>query len=112
MSENFSLGNVAQRTNSERQLEVKILNVLNAGGGSGAVSQIVAGTNVNVSPAGGTGAVTVNSTASGGGLTGVGSPQSSVTAAAGTTYLDTAANNFWVKGSGAGNTGWIEVVGN
>ena len=36
------------------------------GGGGGAVTQIIAGTNVSISPAGGTGAVTINSTGSGG----------------------------------------------
>jgi hypothetical protein len=37
---------------------------------SGGVSQIIAGTNVSISPAGGTGAVTINSTGSGGITTG------------------------------------------
>ena len=43
------------------------------GGGSGGVTQLVAGTNVTLSPAGGTGVVTVNATggAGGGGFTGV-----------------------------------------
>ena len=36
------------------------------GSGSGAVTQIVAGTNVTISPSGGTGAVTINASASGG----------------------------------------------
>ena len=41
--------------------------VFSAGtGGGGGVTQIVAGTNITISPAGGTGVVTVNSTASGG----------------------------------------------
>lgn len=42
-------------------------------GGTGGVSQIIAGTNITISPAGGTGAVTINSTGGGGGLTGSGS---------------------------------------
>jgi hypothetical protein len=37
--------------------------------GAGGVSQIVAGTNVTISPSGGTGTVTINSTAGGGGTT-------------------------------------------
>lgn len=36
-----------------------------SGGGGGGVTQIIAGTNISISPAGGTGAVTINSTASG-----------------------------------------------
>jgi hypothetical protein len=39
------------------------------GGGGGGVTQIVAGTNVTISPAGGTGVVTINSTGGGGGGT-------------------------------------------
>lgn len=46
-----------------------------------------------------------------GGLSGVGSPQGSVAASPGTTYVDTATANFWVKQSGSGNTGWTELVG-
>jgi hypothetical protein len=41
----------------------------NAGAGGGGVTQIVAGTNVTISPAGGTGVVTINSTGGGGGST-------------------------------------------
>jgi hypothetical protein len=37
-----------------------------ANGASGGVTQIIAGTNISISPVGGTGAVTINSTASGG----------------------------------------------
>jgi hypothetical protein len=37
----------------------------------GGVSQIIAGTNVTISPVGGTGAVTINATGGGGGLTGL-----------------------------------------
>ena len=38
-------------------------------GGAGGVSQIVAGTNVTISPLGGTGVVTINATGGGGGIT-------------------------------------------
>ena len=41
-----------------------------SGGGSSGVSQIVAGTNVTISPIGGTGVVTINSTGGGGGTGG------------------------------------------
>jgi hypothetical protein len=53
-----------------------------ATGGGGGVTQIIAGTNITISPTGGTGAVTINSTGSGG--------TSSVNL--GTVY--TTANNF------------------
>ena len=42
-----------------------------AGGSGGGVTQIVAGTNVTISPTGGTGAVTINSSSGGGGVTSV-----------------------------------------
>lgn len=51
------------------------------GGGGGGVTQIVAGTNVTISPIGGTGVVTINATGGGGGLatpTGYGSFYSNV----------------------------------
>lgn len=47
----------------------------------------------------------------GGGETGNGSPEGVVTAEAGTTYFDAVGSIFWVKGSGSGNTGWIQLVG-
>lgn len=46
------------------------------------------------------------------GLSGSGSPQSVYTAPPGTTYIDTATNNFWVKNNGTGNTGWVQLLGN
>jgi hypothetical protein len=52
--------------------------VFSAGTGGGGVTQIVAGTNITISPTGGTGVVTINSTGGGTGL--------------GTVY--TTANNF------------------
>jgi len=58
---------------------------------SGIVTQIVAGTNVTISPVGGTGAVTINSTASGGG--------------GGTNYwVETAAGIHTTKNVGIGTT--------
>ncbi len=39
----------------------RVTSIANGGGGGGGVSQIVAGTNVTISPAGGTGVVTINS---------------------------------------------------
>lgn len=47
----------------------------------------------------------------GGGLVGSGSPEGVQTAAAGTTYYDTVGFGYWVKGSGSGNTGWVELIG-
>ena len=41
---------------------------------------------------------------------GIGSPEGVVVATPGTTYLDTAAEAFWVKLSGTGNTGWQEFI--
>ena len=45
------------------------------GGGGGGVTQIIAGTNVSISPAGGTGAVTINSSGAGGSFPFSGSAQ-------------------------------------
>lgn len=42
------------------------------GGGGGGVTQLLAGTNITLSPAGGTGEVTINATGGGGGITGPG----------------------------------------
>jgi hypothetical protein len=44
-----------------------------------------------------------------GGLAGTGSPQGVVTAPAGTTYVDTATDNFWVNTTGT-NTGWVPLI--
>lgn len=46
----------------------------------------------------------------GGGLVGHGSPEGVVTAAPGTPYLDLDTNNYWYKATGAGNTGWVELI--
>jgi hypothetical protein len=46
----------------------------------------------------------------GSGLSGAGDPEGSVTAAAGTTYINTTDESFWVKKTGAGNTGWISLI--
>lgn len=46
----------------------------------------------------------------GGGLAGAGSPEGVTVAPAGTTYLNTADNSFWAKGSGIGDTGWIPLI--
>lgn len=47
----------------------------------------------------------------GGGEAGVGSPEGVVTANPGTTYVDTSTGNFWVKQTGVGNTGWLQLIG-
>lgn len=46
----------------------------------------------------------------GGGLAGSGSPEGAQTANPGTTYLNTDDDSFWVKKTGTGNTGWIELI--
>lgn len=45
------------------------------------------------------------------GLYGTGSPEGVKTADPGTTYLDTDTGDFWVKKTGTGNTGWLELIG-
>lgn len=42
---------------------------------------------------------------------GVVDPNGAVIGTPGQTYLNTATNSFWVKATGNGNTGWIEIVG-
>lgn len=44
------------------------------------------------------------------GNTGSGSPEGIVSAAPGSTYLDTSTNGFWVKATGVGNTGWVQLI--
>lgn len=46
----------------------------------------------------------------GGGETGVVDPEGVVTASPGTTYYNSANQTFWVKASGVGNTGWVQIV--
>lgn len=46
----------------------------------------------------------------GGGESGSGSPEGVVTADPGVTYWDTADQSLWVKDTGAGNTGWVQVI--
>jgi hypothetical protein len=84
MAETFSQGNVPWWTNTERQLEAKILNAIGSGGG------------------GGTG---------GAGVVGAGSPEGVVTAPPGTSYFDSVDKVFWIKQTGTGNTGWYQLVG-
>lgn len=47
----------------------------------------------------------------GSGEAGVGSPEGVVTASPGTTYIDTSTNNLWIKVTGSGNTGWVQLIG-
>ena len=44
------------------------------------------------------------------GLAGAGSPEGVVTANPGRTYLNTTDEGFWVKKTGTGNTGWINLI--
>ena len=64
-----------------------------SGGGASGVSQIVAGTNVTISPAGGTGVVTINATGGGGGGSGTVTNVSALTlGTTGTDLSSTVAN--------------------
>lgn len=74
-----------------------------AGLGSGQLQAIIAQLlcDIAVDGAGGGG---------GGGLAGAGSPEGVVSASPGTTYLDTTTDGFWVKKTGTGNTGWIQLI--
>jgi len=46
----------------------------------------------------------------GAGLYGTGSPEAAQTADPGTTYYDTSGGGFWVKATGTGNTGWVQLI--
>lgn len=41
---------------------------------------------------------------------GEGSPEGVVTAPPGSTYVDTLGSGFWVKFTGTGNTGWVQLI--
>jgi hypothetical protein len=93
-------------------LELALLAQISTNIGTGGVTQIVAGANITITPAGGEGVVTVNAVGGGGGsgLAGAGSPQGVATANPGTTYWDTTNKAFWIKDTGVGNTGWLEEI--
>lgn len=78
----FGDGSTPRRSDPQWVILQKILGALNDGAGGG----------------GGTG------------LSGAASPEGSVTANPGTTYLQTSDNSFWAKATGSGNTGWIQLV--
>ena len=40
-----------------------------------------------------------------------GSPEGSVVAGPGVTFLNSTDQSFWVKATGVGNTGWIQLIG-
>ena len=44
------------------------------------------------------------------GYAGSGSPEGAQTANTGATYYNTADGSFWVKSTGTGNTGWIQLI--
>lgn len=46
----------------------------------------------------------------GGGLTGVVNPEGNVTGVPGQTYWNSANQSFWIKNSGTGNTGWVQLI--
>lgn len=78
----FASGTVPLASDTIATLEAKIL--LAIGGGS--------------SGGGGTGS------------SGVADPEGSVTAATGSTYWATGSQTFWVKQTGSGNTGWVQLI--
>lgn len=45
-----------------------------------------------------------------GGFAGVGSPEGVVTASPGAPYIDTSSGSFWIKKTGTGNTGWLQLI--
>lgn len=81
------------------------------GGGSGAVSSLIAGTNITLSPGTGVGNVTINSTAAGNPAPGVVNPNGVVTGAPGAVYVNTANQTLWIQESAiTANTGWIQFI--
>lgn len=96
---------------SERMAKECLLVAAQLGGGGG-VSQIVAGTNVTVSPSGGTGAVTINASGgSGNPAPGVVNPNGNVTGAPGANYYNTANQTFWQQTSATtSNVSWIQLI--
>lgn len=46
----------------------------------------------------------------GSGLAGTIDPEGAVTASPGTTYLNRTNESFWVKSTGVGNTGWLQLI--
>ncbi len=89
MASEANLSTTPLNTDTQRILEIRILNALRNGGGGG----------------GGGGSGTGQS-----GIVGTGSPEGVVTATAGTIYYDSNAGAFYVKGSGSGNTGWVSLI--
>ena len=89
MASEANLSTTPLNTDTQRILEVRILNALRGIGGGG----------------GGGGSGTGQS-----GITGIGSPEGVVTANPGTVYFDQAGDSLWLKESGNGNTGWIQLI--
>jgi len=46
----------------------------------------------------------------GAGAIGAGSPEGVTAASPGTTYYNTTDGSFWVKETGVGNTGWVQLI--
>lgn len=78
----FSEGHEPRRADTLWKIEQKILGALNDGAGGGG----------------------------GSGQSGAGSPEGVVTAEPGTTYFNTTDSSFWAKGTGSGNTGWVQLI--
>jgi hypothetical protein len=81
-SESYSTGTTPFWTDPRRVIQQKILKALAAAGG-------------------GTG---------GAGVVGVGSPEGVVTAPVGTAYFNSSTDSFWYKKTGAGSSGWVQII--
>lgn len=80
--------------------------IANNPSGGGAVTQLLAGTNITLNPANGLGTVTINATASATQVfSGNGAPNGVVTATEPALYYDKVTGILYQK-TGAGNTGW------
>ncbi len=87
MASEANLSTTPLNTDTQRIIEIRILNALRNGGGGGGGS--------------GTGQS---------GIVGVGDPEGVVTATPGTMYEDSSTNSLWMKETGSGNTGWIQLI--
>jgi hypothetical protein len=102
-----------------RNLKIALLQLLCDGGGGGggggvtslngltAAVLLAAGANITITPAGNTLTIAASS---GSGLSGAGSPEGVQVGSPGQTYFDTTAKGFWVKDTGVGNTGWLQLI--
>lgn len=83
-----TLSTIPKSIDTQRILEVRILNALRSATGGGGTGT---GTGMN-------------------GIVGTGSPEGVQTANPGTIYYATDTGGFYVKATGAGNVGWIALI--